>query len=253
MDPNEYTKLAHVEDTHWHFHTLHDHIRRALASHLPRPDARILDAGCGTGGLIRRLQGWHPGARIEGIDFSPLAVECARRRVPECEIREGSVTNLPCESGAFDAIVSADVVCQVDRPAEAYAEFRRCLKPGGLLVINVPAYRWMWSYHDDTCQTRHRFTRGAIGRLASESGFTTVRSTYWNTLPFPLIALRRKLLPAPAGGSDVHEYPGWVSLPMRGAMSLESAWLGTGMNLPFGCSVFAVAVKSLESPGAAGA
>jgi len=246
MDPNEYRRLADFEDTHWHFDTLHSHIRRALSGRLPAADVRVLDAGCGTGGLMRRLQRWLPEAQITGVDFSPLAVECARERAPGSEVREGSVTALPFAEDSFDAIVSTDVLCQIERPSEAYKEFARCLRPGGVIVVNVPAYRWMWSYHDAVTAGIHRFTRPEIRRMAEGVGLATVSSTYWNALPFPLIALRRKLLPPPAEGSDVREYPGWITWPMRGAMALEGAWLSTGLSLPFGCSVFVVSVKSLE-------
>src|SRR5262245_45565243 len=84
MQTDEYLKLAEVEDQMWYFHSLHAHVDRALAGGLgpakSAAAAAVLDAGCGTGGLILRLREWHPGWRFSGIDFMPIACELARKR-----------------------------------------------------------------------------------------------------------------------------------------------------------------------------
>jgi ubiquinone/menaquinone biosynthesis C-methylase UbiE len=243
MNDTEYRQLAELEDRLWHFEALHDHVRRALTSHSLPPNASILDAGCGTGGLLRRMGNWWPEAKREGLDFSPLAVEFARKRVGGT-ITEGSITALPFAGNSFDAIVSMDVLCQVEQPQAALREFARCLRPGGLVVVNVPAYRWLWSYHDDAVQSHHRFTRPEINTLFRDAGLQPVYATYWNTLLFPAIVLRRKLLPAPRDGtSDVREYSPFISAVLRALLATERLWLKTGLTLPFGTSVFAVAKR----------
>ncbi len=149
MNNDEYLKLAEVEDRMWYFRSLHEHVRRELAP-VVRTGGEVLDAGCGTGGLILRLRERHPEWRYAGIDFMPLACELARQRCgPQVDVRVASVTELPFADASFDAVVSADVVCQVDNPEKAAQEFFRVLRPGGVVVLNCPAYMWMWSYHDD--------------------------------------------------------------------------------------------------------
>src|SRR5262245_60399725 len=107
MEPAEYTRLAMVEDSTWYFHALHGHVWRELSRRLD-VEATLLDAGCGTGGLIRRLGPRQVGWKWTGVDFSPLALELARERCGSiADLRAGSVTELPFESGAFDAVVSA--------------------------------------------------------------------------------------------------------------------------------------------------
>jgi ubiquinone/menaquinone biosynthesis C-methylase UbiE len=183
MNADEYIKLAEVEDQMWYFRSLHAHVGRALAPAL-RPGAAVLDAGCGTGGMILRLRAAHPDWTFSGIDFMPLACELARRRCgSDVDLRVASITELPFADRSFDAVVSADVVCQVDNPEVAAAEFFRVLRPGGVVVINVPAYMWMWSYHDDSCQTKHRYTRPEIDALLRGGGFEERRTTHWNALP----------------------------------------------------------------------
>jgi ubiquinone/menaquinone biosynthesis C-methylase UbiE len=243
MNDVEYRKLAELEDHLWHFEALHDHVRRALEKQNLLAGAMILDAGCGTGGLLRRLARWFPSAQLRGVDIAPIAVQLAREQT-SCQIDEASVTALPFADASFDVITSIDVLYHLERPAEALREYARCIRPGGLVVVNVPAYRWLWSYHDTAVNSFHRFTRLEVNALLREAGLQPIYTTYWNTFLFPAIVVRRKLLPPPHDGkNDVHDYPAWGSGPLRALLSLERLWLKTGLRLPFGCSVFAAGVR----------
>ncbi len=227
----------------WYYRALHRHVGRSLAAALPAGDARVLDAGCGTGGLLRRLHALTPRWRLTGLDFSPLACDFARGRVAG-EVVQGSVTALPFADAAFDAITSCDVVCQVAAPAQAAAEFHRCLRPGGTVVLTMPAYQWLYSYHDRETGNLRRYTRGEVNGLLRAAGFRITASTYWNTLLFPLAVLRRKVFPPAAPTSDVGLFPAPVEALCHGLMALEHGWLGLGVPLPFGNSVLTVARKS---------
>ena len=238
VDTNEYIKLADVEDRMWYFGALHAHAHRLLAQGLAGVKTpRVLDAGCGTGGLIVRLQRQEPTWRFAGVDFSELACAFAAKRCADVEIREGSVTALPYEAGSFDAVVSADVLCQIEKPEEALVEFYRCLRPGGIAVINVPAYRWLWSYHDEMVHSKHRFNRQEIVGLAGRAGLRVEMSTYWNTLPFPLVVARRKLVRVRPSAGDVRMYAAPLEVIFNAMMAAERTWLGRVGRLPFGSSV----------------
>jgi len=213
-----------------------------------RRPTNVLDAGCGTGGLILRLREQHPDWHYSGIDFMPIACELARKRCgPDVDLRVASITELPFADQSFDAVVSADVVCQVDHPEVAAREFFRVLRPGGVVIINVPAYMWMWSYHDDSCQTKHRYTRPEIEALLRVAGFAERRTTHWNALPFPVVWAKRKLFRSSKDTSDVKEYPRIVDAAFGGLMACEHAWVGAGGRWAWGTSVFAAARKP-ESP-----
>lgn len=226
----------------WYYRSVHGHVRRGLEQSLGASPVHILDAGCGTGGLIKRLAGSHPDWSFTGLDFSPLAYVLARQRCPG-KIVEGSVTAMPFAADSFDAIASVDVLCQIEHPATALAEFHRCLRPGGSVVINVPAYQWMWSYHDEADQSRHRFTRPELRALLTAAGFQVTLATYWNTLTFPLVVLRRKVFPPKTPTSDTQLFPAPVEAGFNALMALEHGWLGLGGRLPFGSSVLTVAQK----------
>lgn len=250
MNNDEYLKLAEVEDRMWYFRSLHRHVGRLLKKNLggnaagaPRPH-HLLDAGCGTGGMILRLRQEQPAWRWSGIDFMPIACELARQRCGAgVEIREASVTALPFADESFDGVVSADVLCQIVDADLAVKEFFRVLRPGGVAVINVPAYMWMWSYHDDSCQTKHRYTRPEVEALMREAGFADRRTTHWNALPFPLVWAKRKLLRSDQDTSDVKDYSAPIDAMFRAMMAVEHAWLKAGGTWAWGTSVLAVARK----------
>lgn len=248
MQRDEYLKLAEVEDRMWYFRSLHRHVERefTVPNAALSPTADILDAGCGTGGLILAMRAGHPARRYHGIDFMPLACDLARNRCgPTVDIREASITELPFADESFDAVVSADVICQIEEPATAMAELFRVLRPGGRVLINVPAYMWMWSYHDESCQTKHRYTRPEMDRLLTGANFIERRLTHWNALPFPALFAKRKLFSS-TGSSDVRLYPAPVEFGLRGAMSIEHAWLGLGGRFAWGTSILAAARRPLE-------
>ncbi|HET7537513.1 MAG TPA: class I SAM-dependent methyltransferase [Candidatus Didemnitutus sp.] len=241
MLTEEYRKMVEVEDVMWYYRALHTHVTDALASRVSAT-AAVLDAGCGTGGLLRRWQEVQPGWRLTGLDFSPVACEFARTRTM-AEIVEGSIMQLPFDAERFDAIVSCDVVCQVNQPLVALREIARCLRPGGVVVLTMPAYAWMYSYHDRQVGNLRRYSRGEVFSALQNAGLSVARGTYWNTALFPLAVLRRKIFPGAETTSDVHLFPPPVEALFNRLTDLERAWLRAGARLPFGNSVLAVAVK----------
>lgn len=229
----------------WWFRGLHANLLGALAGAGGNPGA-VLDAGCGTGGLLTRLAQALPRATtIIGLDIdaSAAAVARAKSRRTVCV---GSVDRLPFAEASFDAILSADVLCHRGvNDVAALSAFRRCLKPGGVLVLNLPAYRWLYSQHDIAVDNARRYGRGELGRLLAATGFAGVRARYWNSFLFPLMVLRRKLWRRGAAGpeSDVQLLPAPVERAFGAVMALESRLLRARISLPFGGSILAVAVK----------
>ena len=241
MQPDEYRKMAEVEDRMWYYRALHRHVARTLRNAIG-PGAAVLDAGCGTGGLLRHLHTVGPSWQLSGLDISPLACQLTRERTGT-EIAEGSVIKLPFADGMFDAITSCDVLCQVEHPEAALREFRRCLRPGGVVVVTMPAYQWLYSYHDRQVANLRRYTAKCLTQLFRDASIQPVHYTYWNALPFPLAVLRRKLFPPRDPTSDVRLYPAPLEFMFNAMMALEHGWLSAGGRFPYGSSVLVVGRK----------
>lgn len=240
MQPEEYEKLAAVEDRMWWFRGTHANMLAAFARTSP-PAGPALDAGCGTGGFLARLAKAAPSRRVFGLDADAVACATARRKSGATVCR-GSVNALPFADGAFAAIFSADVLCHAKvEEAAALGEFHRCLADGGTLVLNLPSYDWLLSPHDHAVHNVRRYTRRRVQALLRSAGFAAVRTSYVNTILFPLMAVRRKL--GGDAGSDVKLYPAPVEAACRAVMALENLLLRLGLRFPFGGSLLAVAVK----------
>ena len=243
MDSDEYEKMAAVEDRMWWYRGLHANLAFAVHRFLPRGPARLLDAGCGTGGLLRALEPALDGCRLFGLDVSGHACTAASARSRRPIVR-GGFHQLPFADGSVDCVVSTDVLCHenVD-PPRALREARRCLRPGGVLVVSLPAYDWLLSYHDARVRNVRRFTRRRVEGLLEDAGLAPVYATYWNTLLLPVMAIRRLLVGPRENDSDVHPYPRPLDAILGSLLTCERALLRIGTRLPFGGSVLAVAAK----------
>lgn len=236
MELDEYDKMHAVEERMWWYRGLHAQILGQL-SRRARPVGATLDAGCGTGGLLAKLRG-----ETIGLDYAAVAARYAQSKSGR-PVVVGSINDLPFAGGAFAAVVSADVLAHrsVDE-GRALAEIHRCLAPGGIVLLNLPAYAWLSSAHDRRVHQTRRYTRGSVGRLLETAGFRIGFSSYWNTLLFPLMVLRRLVAPGGDEG-DVRLLPAPVERLFRAAVLLESGLVSRGIPLPFGGSVLAVGVK----------
>jgi hypothetical protein len=112
-----------------------------------------------------------------------------------------------------------------------------------VLVLNLPAYRWLFSAHDVAVDNVRRFGRQELLTLLNAAGFARVRAHYWNGLLFPLMLLRRKLQKPVRGASDVELLPAPVEWFFTICLTFERLMLKAGVPLPFGGSILATAVR----------
>jgi SAM-dependent methyltransferase len=242
MERGEYDVMFRVEDTHWWYHALHRLIRRSLDWELPDwRKASILDAGCGTGAILELLGNPH---KHVGIDLSPDAVAFCRRRGLQ-NVVQSDVSALPFADASFDAVICSSVLYHqwVKDVGKALQELRRVLRPGGLLLVNLPAYQFLHSAHDDAVFTARRFTRSEVQNLLSGTGLGIRYLTYWTTLLFPIAIVARTLGGSSTGRDfDAEEPSSLKNRALWMVMTLE-LWLMRWISLPFGVALFAVAEK----------
>jgi SAM-dependent methyltransferase len=237
----EYELQTHrVEDPHWWYQGRRHVLERAIAG-LGLPDrARILDAGCGSGRNMVELA--RHGA-VTGVELSGPSVQLARDRSVG-EVLEGSVMEMPFEDGAFDLTVSLDVIEHLEDDVAALKELRRVTKPGGALLVTVPAYQWLWSGHDEINHHHRRYNRRTLLQAAERGGWQLERAAHFNSLLLPIAILLRALerfKPATTKSSlDLWVPPRPVNWALRQPLNLEAAIIGRGGSIPVGLSLLAV-------------
>lgn len=237
MRPSEYAVLFRVEETHWWYGALHRLIFETLEVELPDWRAKtILDAGCGTGAILQRLG--NPERNV-GIDLAPQAISFCRERGLN-NVRQGDITALPFADASFDAVICSSVLYHqwVKDVAGAVRELGRVLRPGGLLLVNLPAFGFLHSAHDEAVMTARRFGKKEVRSLLMDNGFGIRRLTYWTTLLFPL-AVAARTFGGRKEGRDFDAGAFQNNLFSR-IMSIELG-LMRRISWPFGVALFAIA------------
>ncbi len=246
MRAAEYDLMRAVEDRHWWHAVLRGLVEHALAGRL-QPSGRLLDAGCGTGGMLEFLQSRTCDLVVTGIDAADQAVRhCHQRGLLTVQL--GSVEALPFADADFDAVLSLDVLYHAGVSEErALAQMARVLRPDGLLVLNLPAFSALRGSHDVAVQGERRYAEGEVRALLDRSGFVVESIHYWNAWLFlPLLVWRhlsRVKTSRAAAGSDLALTPGWMNWMLAGMGGLDAEFCRE-FHLPFGSSVFAVARKT---------
>jgi SAM-dependent methyltransferase len=237
MELPEYALMDAAEDHMWWYRALHRRLTQALTD----VHGSVLDAGCGTGGLLTRLSAERPDLRPVGVEWAqPASLRAAAKS--GAPIARGSVNALPFAAASFDAAIAADLLCHgaVD-PAPALTELRRVLRPGGKLLVNMPAYAWLLSAHDRQVHNVRRCSARQVSAMLRNAGFVRVRTGYWNSLLLPLMVAQRKLLASNAAASDVAPFPPWLDAMLHAITEIERR---LPFRLPAGGSVLAIAERA---------
>jgi SAM-dependent methyltransferase len=207
----------------------------------PGSGERILDAGCGTGCNLLHLARRGRGV---GVDLSEQALRLSRTR--GVQVARGTLLQLPFGEGLFDGVVSFDVLYHrwVSDDGAAVRELVRVLRPGGWLLVRVPALKLLWGAHDEAVHSRHRYTRGELCGLLEREGLEVLRATYCNSLLLPLLLVRRTLDRVwGRHGSDVQFLPAPLETAFLALLRLEARMI-RHLSLPVGASVMALARRS---------
>jgi len=246
MNPDEYTKLEAIEGEHWFYtgkrHIVFDSLRKANAL---AADRLLVDCGAGTGRFVREARAQ---CQAIAVDDHEESLAIARRQLGDEAVRRGSCVELPFADGAADIVTALDVIEHVEDDARAVREMTRILKPGGVMVITVPAFQVLWSDWDVILHHFRRYRREPLRALLTGAGLEVQRCDYINVAAFPaVLALRkwRTLFPQPAAaqGPRMEEKipPPWLN------RLLFAAFVGpacqTAISFPFGVGLLAVARK----------
>jgi ubiquinone/menaquinone biosynthesis C-methylase UbiE len=252
MQADDYAYLYDLEEDLWWFAGMREITAVLLDPVLSAGGGRmLLDAGCGTGGMLTWLTRYSP-ERVIGIDFSAEALNFCRDRGIKT-IAQASVTDLPFPDSVFDLVTSFDVLVQLrgeGTDVAAIGEMYRVLRPGGIAFVRVAAYEWMRSGHDKALDTQRRYLLSDVAKKMDHAGFRVLRTTYANSLLLPVAMFRRLILKRIGlvdKGSDVKPLPQqlrWVNRFLTGVLNCEAILLkNQRLKLPAGLSAVCVAQK----------
>lgn len=243
--PEEYARMAEVEEIHWWYKSLHQRVIHTLTKYGLGSESPILDAACGTGGLMLKLReaGFQS---LQGFDFSEVAVQFCRSR--GMEIGKHSLLEVKevYPQGHFAGICSLDTLCYLEPPdwIKVTTGLADLLAPRGLLVFNLPSFSGFAGTHDLSVGIKRRFSKADLPRLYDPSRLELLEAHYWPFLLSPLIYLVRRLQrralsrnPRLPLKSDLHFPVNWINRPLYLLTCLEY-WLR--LPCPWGSSLYLV-------------
>jgi SAM-dependent methyltransferase len=248
MNPAEFANIAQSEKDFWWYRGMRAIFFRMVEPYLAgRKIVRALEAGCGTGYFAHLLQTEHRWPLVPA-DVGWEGLQLARAMGVQRPIQT-NVLELPFSAGAFDLVLSMDVLPHLQRgeDQQGISEMGRVLAPGGLLVIRTAALDILRSRHSEFVYERQRFTKGRLVDMVERAGVRVRRCTYANSLLMPIALAKFRIwepLTRQAPSSGVGHVAPWLDRLLYGALAAERAWLGTGLNLPIGQSLILIGEKA---------
>lgn len=191
MERIVYDRMAELDERHWWYRARREVLRALIERRMTLPDpdeARILEVGCGTGHNFQMLR--HFG-RLDGLELDAAARAIASQRLGHAVMDSPLPQLSGVPMGAYDLIAMLDVLEHIDDDKAALASLMRRLRPGGRILLTVPAHPWMWSAHDVVNHHKRRYTRRTLAAVVAEAGLKLEMVSWFNSLLFPLAAAAR--------------------------------------------------------------
>ena len=244
MDVDAYAQMASHEADHWWFVGRRAVLRAVLSRLDLPPDARILEAGCGTGGNLYFLKQL---GEVSAFEPHEPALEITRSRHPEVQLEAGALPHgLPFSEGTFDLVAALDVLEHVDDDVGALDALIALAKPGGHVLISVPTHPILFGSHDRRLHHVRRYDVGDLRRMVDATGCDVMYFGAYNTVLAPLafaLRLAEKALPLDFGNQERRPTP-LANATLSWLFSLERH-VAKRRPIPFGISqVVALRVPS---------
>ena len=243
MERAVFDRMAELDQEHWWF-LARRRILDQLIERVVRPpvQARVLEVGCGTGHNLPML------GRFGSVDACELDKSARTLASPRLgrKVQDARLPDLSMfERNGYDMVALLDVLEHVPDDIGSLRAIHRRLKPGGALLLTVPANPWMWSAHDVAHHHFRRYTRAGLSRLFMQAGFEVQLLSYFNSLLFPPIAAARLLHKAAGRDSADDALPGAkINGLLNTVFGLEAGLIGR-LPMPFGVSLAAVVRRPL--------
>lgn len=254
MIPEEYQKMAQLEETYWWFRGRRNIIKAILKKYLPiKKGLRILDYGSGTGGTLSILKEF---GTVTGADISSEAIKYSiQKDKSEIHLIQPN-QSLPFIENSFDLITTLDVLEHIENDENMLLLIKKYLKPTGFILISVPAYQFLWSEHDEALEHFRRYTASGLIKKITTAGFQPVYKTYAITFAFPIIVAYRLLKKTVKKILRQKNAPttSYVILPKSlnnffTTLLKAEAFIIKNFSFPFGSSIFILATAEQQKSG----
>jgi SAM-dependent methyltransferase len=189
MERIVYDRMAELDSRHWWYRARREILADLIKRRIPLPEnPRILEIGCGTGHNLVMLKRF---GAVDAIEIDPAARAIAGKRLGRAVMEAPLPALTGVEERAYDLVAILDVLEHVEEDREALESIARRLRPGGRILIAVPAHPWMWSAHDVVNHHKRRYTRKTLRAVVAEAGLKLEMMSFFNSLLFPLAATAR--------------------------------------------------------------
>lgn len=234
-----YPVFAAVEQRHWWFVGRQKIFLTALRKYIRTDKNRVLDVGCGTGGMLPLLQ--HFG-EVTGTDVDVQAVHFARQR-KYITVDVADAQKLPYQDNSFDLVSAVDLIEHLENEQLLMDELVRVTRPGGYVFITSAALPWLWSPLDIFSKHYRRYTKRNFQKATRHGHLEALSIRYYNViffLPVAIIRLLQRLWPKQPTSADhlteLRVPPTPVNITAREIFQLERFFLP--IPFPFGVSIF---------------
>ena len=239
MERSVYTQMAELDQRHWWYRARREVlaalIRRAVG---PAKDAAILEIGCGTGHNLAMLGQF---GTVDALELDEEARGLAEQRLGRQVMRSPLPELSEVPARHYDLIGAFDVIEHIDDDRAAIASIASRLKPGGKLIVTVPAHQWMWSAHDVVNHHKRRYSKQGLRELIEQSPLRLEQIGYFNSLLFPVaVAERMSTKLRGKDDADLKLPTAPLNTALERAFAAERHLIGR-VPLPPGLSLFAVA------------
>lgn len=247
MERDEYSKMYDLEASYWWFLGKQSLVKSQIGR-LPLPgfkEVRLLDVGAGTGIIMKVLEKF---GKVCGMELSLEAIGFLKRRNLDPIVRSDANDALPFRNETFTVITCLDVLEHLDNDVDLIREMFRVCRPGGYVLVTIPAFQAFWSVHDKVLHHRRRYTKNRLLAILKKTDFRVLKLSYYNVMmSIPILVIRKiraSRIPLQESQSDFSiQLPSFFNRALTGLYRAEISLLRF-FSYPFGVSL----VVTLQKP-----
>jgi SAM-dependent methyltransferase len=239
--------MYEFEDHYWWYCGLHELVLHYVGVHLESSSLtklKLFDAGCGTGRLAELLSTY---GKVDGMDYSSEAVEFCKQRGLS-NVTQGDLNSWIPQSQSYDIIISNDVVncSDIEDDLKILERFYMGLKSGGIMILNLPAFKILRRGHDRLVYGKRRYRKREFVTQLKEIGFSPIRASYRLPHLFFFVLFKKYVVERfihDRAETDLKPLPVWTNSLLLRMNRLENKLITLGIQMPLGSSLFVVCEK----------